>query len=129
VVTGFPEVVPMGATHFGVLSHTAAYAHGRPWLDDLLAGLDENRRLFGELLRRHLPEVPYSPPEGTYLAWLDCRALGLGEDPAAAFLERGKVAFNYGLPFGPGGAGFVRVNLATHPEILAEAVRRMAAAG
>ena len=66
-------------------------------------------------------------PDGTYLAWLDCRPLGLGDDPAAVFLERGRVAFNSGLPFGSGGAGFVRFNFATHPDILDEAVRRMAA--
>lgn len=127
-VTGLPELVSMGASHFGVLSHTAAYTHGTPWLDDLLAGLDENRRLLSDLLGRHLPEVGYTMPEGTYLAWLDCRSLGLGDDPAAAFLERGRVAFNSGLPFGTGGAGFVRFNFATHPDILHEAVRRMAAA-
>jgi len=126
-VTGLPELVSMGASHFGVLSHTAAYTHGTPWLDDLLAGLDENRRLLGDLLARHLPEVGYPMPDGTYLAWLDCRPLGLGDDPAAVFLERGRVAFNSGLPFGSGGAGFVRFNFATHPDILDEAVRRMAA--
>jgi cystathionine beta-lyase len=127
VVTGFPELVWMGASHFGVLSHTAAYTHGQPWLDDLLAGLDENRRLLGALLEEHLPEVGYTMPEGTYLAWLDCRPLGLGDDPAQPFLERGRVALNSGLPFGAGGTGFVRLNFATHPDILAEAVRRMAA--
>lgn len=128
-VTGFPELVSMGASHFGVLSHTAAYTHGTPWLDDLLAGLDENRRLLGDLLKQHLPEVGYRMPEGTYLAWLDCRrVLPETDDPAAVFLERGRVAFNAGLPFGTGGAGFVRLNFATHPEILREAVRRMAAA-
>ncbi|GGL87273.1 hypothetical protein GCM10012279_01180 [Micromonospora yangpuensis] len=66
--------------------------------------------------------------EATYLAWLDCRELGLGDDPAAAFLDRGRVALNPGPTFGTGGAGHVRLNLATAPEILTEAVRRMAAA-
>jgi len=128
-VTGFRELVSMGASHFGVLSHTAAYNHGTPWLDDLLTGLDENRRLLGDLLEQHLPEVGYRMPEGTYLAWLDCRrVLPETDDPAAVFLERGRVAFNAGVPFGTGGAGFVRFNFATHPEILQEAVRRMAAA-
>ncbi len=127
-VAGLPFLVSMGASHFGVLAHTAAYTHGQPWLDELLSALDENRRLLGTLLAEQLPEVGYAPPQGTYLAWLDCRALGLGDDPAAAFLERGRVAFNSGVPFGPGGAGFVRVNLATSPDILTEAVRRMAAA-
>ena len=72
--------------------------------------------------------VTYVPGEGTYLAWLDCRSLGLGDDPAEVFLERGRVALTSGIPFGIGGAGFVRMNLATSPEIITEAVRRMAAA-
>lgn len=66
------------------------------------------------------------PGQATYLAWLDCRKLALGNDPAAVFLERGRIALNSGMAFGPGGAGFVRMNLATSPEILAEGVRRMA---
>jgi len=126
-VTGFPELVSMGASYFGVLSHTAAYTHGTPWLEDLLAGLDENRRLLGDLLARQLPEVGYRMPAGTYLGWLDCRGLGLGDDPAAVFLERGRVAFTAGRPFGTGGAGFVRFNFATHPDLVEEAVRRMVA--
>jgi cystathionine beta-lyase len=66
--------------------------------------------------------------EATYLAWLDCRALGLGDDPAEVFLRRGRVALSPGTDFGTGGAGHARLNLATSPEVLAEAVRRMAAA-
>ncbi|MEJ7742205.1 MAG: hypothetical protein WKF73_06425 [Nocardioidaceae bacterium] len=70
--------------------------------------------------------MTYRPPAGTYLAWLDCRGLGLGDDPANVFLERGRVALNSGPAFGTGGAGYVRLNSATSPDILAEAVRRMA---
>ncbi|MEV4927839.1 MalY/PatB family protein [Streptomyces roseoverticillatus] len=122
-----PGIVSHGPSHFGVLAHTAALRDGVEWLDAVLAGLDENRRLLGELLERHLPGVRYLRPEGTYLAWLDCRALGLGDDPAAVFLERGRVALTGGLPFRTGGAGHVRLNFATSPELLTEAVRRMAA--
>ena len=85
-------------------------------------------RLLGELLAQRLPAVAYREPQGTYLAWLDCRGLGLSDDPAAVFLERGRVALNSGLLFGSGGAGHVRVNLATSPMILVDAVARMAAA-
>ena len=67
-------------------------------------------------------------PEATYLAWLDCSALGLGDDPAAVFLERGRVALNSGPTFGSGGAGHVRLNFATRPDLLEEGVRRMASA-
>ncbi|MFI5469199.1 MalY/PatB family protein [Streptomyces cacaoi] len=123
-----PEEVSHGPSHVGVLAHTAALLEGAGWLDALLAGLDDNRRLLTALLAEHLPGVGYRPGDATYLAWLDCRALGLGDDPAAVFLERGRVALSRGLDFGTGGAGHVRLNIATSPEILTEGVRRMAAA-
>ncbi|MEV7992022.1 aminotransferase class I/II-fold pyridoxal phosphate-dependent enzyme [Streptomyces sp. NPDC086077] len=123
-----PEEVGHGPSHLGVLAHTAALRDGTAWLDALLAGLDENRRLLAASLAGLLPAVAYRPGDATYLAWLDCRALGLGDDPAEVFLRRGRVALNSGLPFGTGGAGHVRLNLATSPEIITEAVRRMAAA-
>ncbi|MCE3552715.1 hypothetical protein LWC33_14760 [Pseudonocardia sp. RS11V-5] len=70
--------------------------------------------------------------EATYLAWLDCRDpcrdLGLGDDPAATFLDRGRVAVNSGPTFAPGGAGHPRLDLATSPDLITEAVHRMAAA-
>ncbi|CAM5638501.1 cysteine-S-conjugate beta-lyase OS=Streptomyces tendae OX=1932 GN=GUR47_04770 PE=3 SV=1 [Streptomyces tendae] len=120
-----PEEVGHGPSHVGVLAHTAALRDGTGWLDAVLAGLDENRRLTG-LLAEHLPGVVHRAGEATYLAWLDCRALGLGDDPAEVFLDRGRVALSSGLPFGSGGAGHVRLNLATSPQVLTEAVRRMA---
>lgn len=115
-----------GAGHIAVIAHTAAFNHGRDWLDAAVAGIDDNRRLLADLLETHLPAAGYRMPESTYLAWIDCRALGLGDDPAAAFLERGRVALNSGLTFGDGGAGHVRLNLATSPAIITEAVTRMA---
>ncbi|WP_086730674.1 MalY/PatB family protein [Streptomyces carpinensis] len=123
-----PEEVGHGASHLAVIAHTAALRDGVPWLDALLAGLDDNRRLLAELLAAHLPAVAHRPGRATYLAWLDCRALGLGDDPAQVFLDRGRIALNSGLPFGTGGAGHVRLNLGTSPELITEAVRRMAVA-
>ncbi|MFF3961313.1 MalY/PatB family protein [Streptomyces griseorubiginosus] len=123
-----PEEVGHGPSHVGVLAHTAALREGGDWLDALLRGLDDNRRLLSGLLAEHLPAVRYTPGQATYLAWLDCRALGVGGDPAEVFLERGRVALNSGIPFGTGGEGFVRLNLATSPELITEAVRRMASA-
>ncbi|WP_328430839.1 MalY/PatB family protein [Streptomyces sp. NBC_00453] len=127
-LTRLPEEVSHGPSHIGVIAHTAALTDGTAWLDALLAGLDDNRRLLAGLLAEHLPAVAHRPGEATYLAWLDCRALDLGDDPAAVFLERGRVAVNSGIPFGTGGAGHVRLNLATSPEVITEGVRRMAAA-
>ncbi|WP_344562335.1 MalY/PatB family protein [Streptomyces axinellae] len=127
-LAALPEEVSHGPSHVGIIAHAAALRHATGWLDSLLAGLADNRALLAELLARHLPEVRCIPGEGTFLAWLDCRGLGLGDDPAAAFLERGRVALNSGPAFGTGGAGHARLNLATSPEILREAVRRMASA-
>ncbi len=72
-----PEEVSHGPSHFGVLAHTAAFRDGGAWLDALIACLDENRDLLGRLVAQHLPSVQYVRPEGTFLACLDCRALGL----------------------------------------------------
>ncbi|MEU6452254.1 aminotransferase class I/II-fold pyridoxal phosphate-dependent enzyme [Streptomyces sp. NPDC046979] len=123
-----PEEVGHGPSHVGVLAHTAALREGTDWLDAVLAGLDENRRLLTGLLAEQLPGVVHRAGEATYLAWLDCRALGLGDDPARVFLDRGRVALSSGIPFGTGGAGHVRLNLATSPEVITEAVRRMRSA-
>ncbi|MFF8310014.1 MalY/PatB family protein [Streptomyces lydicus] len=123
-----PEEVGHGPSHVGVLAHTAALRDGGGWLDAVLADLDDNRRLLTALLAEQLPAVRYRPAAGTFLAWLDCRPLGLGDNPAAVFLDRGRVALSPGPDFGTGGAGHARLNLATSPKVLTEAVRRMAAA-
>jgi cystathionine beta-lyase len=134
-----PEEVSHGPSHLGVLTHTAAYLEGREWLDDLLTGLDENRRLLAELVTEHLPSTRMRRPEGTYLAWLDCRALALHDDsprgeppvvtdvagPAKFFLDHARVALSSGHVFGTGGDGHVRINFATTPTILTEALTRM----
>jgi cystathionine beta-lyase len=114
--------------HLGVLASLAAFERGTPWLDSVLAYLDVNRGLLGTLLAEHLPGVVYLPPEAGYLAWLDCRALELGDDPAAVFLERGRVALSPGPGFGTQGLGFARLNFATSSMLLTEAVMRMTAA-
>ena len=121
-----PAEVSHGPSHLGAIAHVAAFRKGGLWLDSLLEGLDENRRLLADLLDKHLPEIGYTVPQGTYLAWLDCRSLGLGDDPADVFLERGRVALVSGPAFGAGGEGHARLNLAASPEVLEAAVRRMA---
>ncbi|NUS10650.1 MAG: pyridoxal phosphate-dependent aminotransferase [Streptomyces sp.] len=134
-----PEEVSHGPSHLGVIAHTAAFRKGGDWLDDLLLGLDANRTLLGRLAERHLPGVRCHRPEGTYLAWLDCTRLGLPTDqggdgpgvvsdlagPAKFFLDRARVALSSGHVFGSGGEGHVRLNFATPPAVLREAVLRM----
>ena len=123
-----PEEVHYRAGMLGVIGSQAALEHGDGWLDALLGALDGNRHRLAALLAEHLPEVGYRPPDASFLAWLDCRPLGLGDDPAAVFLERGRVALEPGVRFGEPGRGFARLNFGTSEELLGEAVRRMAAA-
>ncbi|WP_432557545.1 MalY/PatB family protein [Granulicoccus sp. GXG6511] len=121
-----PDEITHSISYLGVVTHVTALREGREWLADALGEIEANRRLLSRLLNEQLPQVRYLPGEATYLAWLDCRDLGL-EDPGRTFLNRGRVALNNGLTFGAGGAGHVRMNLATSPEIITDAVRRMAA--
>jgi len=123
-----PVEVTYAAGQLGVIASVAAYREGDAWLDATLARITDNAALLGDLLRAQLPEVRYTAPQATYLAWLDCRDLGLGDDPAAAFLEHGRVALNPGPDFGAPGRGFVRLNLATTPDVIEEAVERMSRA-
>jgi cystathionine beta-lyase len=114
--------------HLGVLASVAALTDGEAWLDRLLVSLDRRRTQLGALLAERLPQVSWQPPEGTYLAWLDCTALGQGDAPQELFLEKGLVALEPGPRFGRAGSGHVRLNFATSAEVLDQAVGRMAAA-
>ncbi|WP_369831887.1 MalY/PatB family protein [Mycobacterium sp. E796] len=133
-----PEEVSHGPSHLGVVAHAEAFRSGGEWLDALLSGLDANRTLLGDLIAEHLPGVKYQWPQGTYLAWLDCRELGFDEEaggglavvadmagPARWFLDHARVALSSGHVFGTGGAGHVRLNFATSKVILTEAISRM----
>ena len=115
------------AGNIGVLANVAAFTDGLPWLDALIGQLDRNRGVLADLLAERLAGVGYVPPEASFLAWLDCRALGLGANPAAEFLARGRVALGQGPDFGTQGTGFVRLNMGTSPELIGAAVDRMAA--
>tara|TARA_Y100000996_G_scaffold226192_1_gene177901 strand:- start:2074 stop:3222 length:1149 start_codon:yes stop_codon:yes gene_type:complete len=115
-----------GINGLGQVATVAGWEHGDAWLSELVAGLDRNRHLLGELLNDYLPAVHYRLPEATYLAWLDCRELGLGDDPAEIFLAQNKVALSSGPDFGIEGLGYVRLNFATSPKMLQMIVERMA---
>lgn len=128
VVDRFPAETSARVGHLGVLASVAAYTEGVAWLDQLLATLDDRRALLGRLLRERLPALSWQPPEATYLAWLDCTALGGGDQARELFLHKGRVAVERGSRFGAAGADFVRLNFATSPEILDAATAQMAAA-
>jgi cystathionine beta-lyase len=117
-----------GTSTPGARANTAAYALGGQWLADVVAYLDGSRHLLAGLIAAHLPGVRYQVPEGTYLAWLDCRDLGLAPDPATFFRERAGVLGTDGAACGDAGQGFLRLNFATPRPILADMIRRMGTA-
>lgn len=122
-----PYEVEWRMSQFGSIASIAAFREGGFWLDGVLASLDDNRRLLAELLADELPGVRYRMPQASYLAWLDFSALGWGDDPAAYALEHAKVALGVGPQFGAtAGRGHVRLNFACTPEVLAEAITRLA---
>jgi cystathionine beta-lyase len=118
------------ATHYrasllGAFASVSAFEEGEPWLDSLMSQLEVNRYLIEELIDTYTPKVGYHIPRCSYLAWLDLTPFALGEDPAAALVEKAKVAFVPGHRFGKQASQFVRLNFATSPEILEEAFKRL----
>lgn len=119
------ELTRGSSSHLGILANTTAFNDDREWLDVLRTELASNRALLASLLSEQLPGVGYHATDGTYLAWLDCAELGL-DNPARHFLSRARVALNAGTDYGRDYPQSVRMNLATSPEIITEAVRRLA---
>jgi len=109
----------------GLTAALAAYRDGQNWLDQVLVYLEGNRDYLLEYVASFLPGVRCCKPEGTYLAWLDCRAAAIPGNPHTFFLERARVALNEGADFGPGGEGFVRLNFACPRAVLTQALERM----
>ncbi|HEV7263424.1 MAG TPA: PatB family C-S lyase [Falsiroseomonas sp.] len=112
----------------GLVATEAALAEGEPWRQAVLAYLQDNRDWLGQAVAERLPGIAMHQPEGTYLAWLDCRGSAAAADPQGFFLERAKVGLNAGPDFGPPGAGFVRFNFGCPRATLEEGIGRMAAA-
>ena len=111
---------------FGRIATEAAYAHGAEWLDQLLDYLSGTLDFMEEYFAKHIPQIRMIRPEGTYLVWLDCRALGLDSSSLHRFfLDRGRVYLENGSVFGTEGEGFLRMNIATPRKLVKEALRRM----
>lgn len=128
VVRGLPIEVVWRTGQFGLLAAVAAFSEeSDEWLDGLLRTLDANRVLLEDLLASRLPEARYRIPDAGYLAWIDLSGLGWGENPARRILKEARVALHFGPAFGDEGAGYVRLNFGTSPEIITEAVERIAA--
>lgn len=114
---------------FGIDALIAAYREGSAWLDALLPYLWENYCFLEDICRDALPRIHPIRPEATYLIWMDCRETGeSGDDLWRKVLERGRVRLNPGSLYGPGGEGFLRMNIACPRGTLEEAMRRMVGA-
>jgi len=98
---------------FGNVASEAAYTHGREWLEQLMLYVEGNVDLVIDFCREHLPVIRPVRPEATYMIWLDCRSMGMtGDELNRFFVESAGVGMNEGSRFGPGGEGFMRMNLA-----------------
>lgn len=121
-----------GTGTLGIFAAEACYSLGADYLAEELEHLREQRDWLCEVLPERIPGLKVTKPEATYLLWLDFRDTAIPDDakdlPAKWLTENAKVALNEGVSFGPGGAGFARLNFATSRDILEEAVDRMARA-
>lgn len=119
-----------GVSGLGMIASAAAFREGGPWLEHVLAYLRRNRDLLSEWIAAHWPEAGFIAPQGTYLAWIDCRGLGVPDGTSAAryFLREAQVALTDGRDCGDAGAGHVRMNFAMPRPLLLQALERMQAA-
>lgn len=114
---------------FGIVAFEAAYAHGAEWLDQLLPYLEENMNVVQRFIESRVPRLKFIRPEGTYLALLDCRGLGLDQKSLNDFfLRKAGVYFDEGTLFGEELAGFERMNLAAPRSVVLQALERIEAA-
>lgn len=126
-LTALPPTRWSAFSTLGLRAALAAWSgEGEAWLDSCVSHLGAMRNRLALRLGEEVPQIRFAPPAAGYLAWLDCRALEIG-DPAAFFLDRARVALSAGPDFAAPGAGFARLNFATSTEILGEIVDRMAA--
>ena len=120
-----PRHVRGGMGILGLYATIAAWQAAQPWLDEVVAYLESNRDFVSKKLSEQWPSIRYSAPQGTYMAFLDCSALGLKPSPARHFYEQGRLALSDGRVFGSGYEAWVRLNFATSRSILEEIFSRM----
>lgn len=110
---------------FGVIATIAAYNEGEEWLNQLLQYIHGNYLFFKDYCEEHLPQLPVAPLEGTYLAWMDCRSLGIpSEELEEELMKKAKLWLNAGSMYGKEGEGFMRWNLACPRQLVKEGLER-----
>ena len=115
-----------GPNLFGLAAMEAAYLHGDEWLEEVLQYLQGNLDFLLEYFEEKIPSIRVIRPQGTYLVWLDCRALGMDDMTLRDFMrQQAKVGLDDGFLFGRGGSGFQRMNIACPRKLLEEALMRI----
>lgn len=113
----------------GLFACRAAYEGGGEWLDQLIGYLAGNLALVRDFCKNRVPQIQLVEPEGTYLAWLDCRELGMTDDELMAFFSNeAKVWLDPGTHSGEQGSGFMRINLGSSRSVIAQALDQIEAA-
>jgi cystathionine beta-lyase len=115
---------------FSIVAFEAAYREGEAWLDELLIYLRQTRDYVAEYLVAHLPEIRLIQPEGTYLLWLDCRALAARLEINDAqlrhfFVHEAGVGMSPGTLFGEAGSGFMRMNIGAPRHVIQAALENI----
>jgi cystathionine beta-lyase len=128
LLRALPEEVTFRTGLFGLIATREGFASSRDWLLSTISTIESNFTLLRNQLAHELPTVKLREPNATYLAWLDMRNLGWGDDPAQYAVEHANVALSHGPAFGAQGNGYARMNLACDPDMIIEAVHRLAAA-
>ena len=114
---------------FGNVAAQAAYTHGDEWLDQLIDYIDGNIQYVMDFVANNLPQLLAIRPEATYMVWIDFSKLGLSNEELNSFvINKAGLGLNQGIQFGPGGEGFMRMNLACPRSLLEEGMARLLAA-
>jgi cystathionine beta-lyase len=112
VIQVFNSLHVNASNPFSVTAFEAAYRGGEAWLEALKIYLRDTRNAVESYLAEHLPEIKTIPAEGTYLLWLDCRAMNLNDaELKHFFIHQAGVGLNPGVQFGQEGSGFMRLNI------------------
>ncbi|MDH5592151.1 MAG: pyridoxal phosphate-dependent aminotransferase [Gammaproteobacteria bacterium] len=111
---------------FSIAAFEAAYRGGKDWLDELLVYIAETRRQAAEFIDHNLPKIKLVDSEGTYLLWIDCRALAMSDDELQQFfINKAKIGLNPGISFGDAGSGFMRMNIGTRRSMIMQALKNI----
>ncbi len=111
---------------FGNVALEAAYTKGKPWLESLISYLQVNINLVDEFLKKEIPEITFTPPESTYLLWLNCKSLNMDDESLNEFfINQASLGLSKGIIFGQGGSGFMRMNVACPTSLVEKALNQL----